>query len=415
MLRKIKLEARNWISVEHGPAATINLANVRGKVMLLCRYKGEDGKLLRKYYSLDDLKKANAFAADKNKNYKEHGAAFGSLTKDEARAIDTWRAYKKARMKAGRDFKDPAALMHEAIVVDNGRVITPLLPDIAKEYIAHLSKREKSLRHYITTRHHLAKFSELFADREIGEISTDELELAIYGLTHYRTGKPLSPVSMQSHRLSLSGLFTYAVRRGVVEKNVAALVEPPAIKRSTPGIISPETAKMILEEIRERFPDYLSVFTLAVFCGLRRAELTRLMYQDIDHARGEVRISKHIAKTGQARYCAIPECAAEWLALAPKERGEYVIPGESEYRRDRLYQKVIARTKKRLGVRLPTNAFRHSAASYLCAYHENLPKVAMMMGHSVHILNQNYRNAVSHEAGVAYYSLFPEKEKPAPA
>lgn len=409
--KKLKLQTKCYITVEDGPASTINLAKVRGKDYLICRYKDDKGKLLRKYYPLADIKKANAFVAEKNSHYKAHGELFGSISRDEARAIEAWRSYKKDRMSDGREYKDPATLMHEAITADNGKAITPLLPDIITEYLEHLRKQGKSVKHFVTTRQHLRRFAELFDSREIGELTTDDIEHAIYSLRHYRTGEPVSPVTMQSHRLSMHGLYSYAIRRGIVEKNAAALVETPDIRRKhAPGIITPDVARMILTDISATSPTYLIAVVLAVFLGIRRAELTRLRYQDIDIQRREVNVSKYIAKTGKARYVSIPECAIAWIGLHkfPEDMTAYIIPGTSEDNKDRRYQKAISKTKRHLQITLPPNAFRHSAASYLCAYYEDLPKVALLLGHSVHILNQNYRNAVPHDAGVAYYNIFPQ-------
>lgn len=411
MIKKIKLKAKCWLKVESGEGATVRITMLRGKECLVVRYKTDHGRIKRKYYPLAELKDANAFARIKNAEYKRHGAIFGAITPDEARAIETWRAYRKNRINAGREYKEPAALMHEAVELDNKREITPPVEAVIDQYLHHMMRQEKSLRHYETTRRNLNMFKGIYKGREIGSLTTAEMENTLLCASNVRTGAPLSPVTLQSRRLALCGLFSFALRRGLIEKNAAVLIETPDIKRmNAPGIITVETARTILQDIADNAPQYLKVFALALFLGVRKAELTRLYHKDVDLTRNEVTITKQVAKTGKARYIPIPECAQAWLNLVPEPESpdELLIPGDNEEKREKRYQKATTTMKKRTGIELPRNAFRHSAASYLCALMEDLPKCALYLGHSVNILNQNYRNAVPHDAGVAYYNIFPQ-------
>lgn len=71
-----------------------------------------------------------------------------------------------------------------------------------------------------------------------------------------------------------------ALRWGLVNRNVADLVDPPSVKHPTPKTYTSDQVKQLLTSSRDNrmYP----ILALAVSCGLREGEVLGVYYEDID-------------------------------------------------------------------------------------------------------------------------------------
>lgn len=183
----------------------------------------------------------------------------------------------------------------------------------------------------------------------------------------------------------LSALFAFCVRRGYILANPCDRVESVICDRKPPAIVTPGQSRELLAAAPVVMRPYL---ILGMFAGIRPEELTRLDWSHINLETATVNIDFPKVR-GQRRIVPLDALAVEFLRRHPLQRGA-VTPSNSTVDRWRK------RARRQLGfARWPQDLFRHTAASYLLAKHEDAAKVAMRLGNSVKILMSHYIVPVS--------------------
>jgi integrase len=88
--------------------------------------------------------------------------------------------------------------------------------------------------------------------------------------------------------VTLRGALSVAVRDGQIQRNVAALVDPPRVPKTEPKVFSPEQARAFLNATKSSRLE--AAFTTAVAIGLRQGEILGLRWSDIDFETGELTV-----------------------------------------------------------------------------------------------------------------------------
>src|SRR5260370_9056484 len=114
------------------------------------------------------------------------------------------------------------------------------------------------------------------------------------------TGKPsfchadLSHQSLRYLRGTLRTALNQAVRRGLVSRNAAALVDGPRVQRFEIAPFTPVEALRFLSAVRGHRLEALYTVSLAI--GLRQGEALGLRWQDVDLELGYLRVSKQLQR-----------------------------------------------------------------------------------------------------------------------
>jgi integrase len=104
----------------------------------------------------------------------------------------------------------------------------------------------------------------------------------------------LAAKSVVNVRTTLRAALHQAERDGLVQRNVAALTDPPKYVRTEVQPLTPEDAARFLDAIRgDRLE---ALYTVALSLGLRRGEVLGLRWQDVDLDRRRLQVRVQIQR-----------------------------------------------------------------------------------------------------------------------
>ena len=220
-------------------------------------------------------------------------------------------------------------------------------------------------------------------------------------------GVPLSVASVRRIHATLTSALNTAVRRGLVERNPAATVELPPVRRPRVATWSAADLGRFLASVEDDplHPLYL----LLGLVGLRRGEAVALRWSDVDLNQGLLRMEQSAIKVGRRAVIGPPKSASgaravalddetcrrlQWHAARQRldilrETGAIVVPELvfTTARGEPLDPTYVSRRFDRLVARhgLPRirlHDLRHTSASIGLASGESLLEVSRRLGHS---------------------------------
>lgn len=200
-------------------------------------------------------------------------------------------------------------------------------------------------------------------------------------LRYIKDERNLSASTRQQVRCGLKFFYEVTVRR----PRVALSVPVARLPQKLPEILSREEVGRILtatRTVRERL-----MLMLAYGGGLRLSEILHLRWNDLDRARGLIRVEQ--GKGKKDRYTVLPRSAAELLEryrrLYPS-RGMRLFPSrrapEAELDPSSV-QKIYQAAKRAAGIEKAggIHALRHCFATHMLEAGCDLPTLQRMLGH----------------------------------
>src|SRR5215471_3315718 len=284
------------------------------------------------------------------------------------------------------------------------------LRDAAKFYVAHLkaitgsrkvseviadliSARTAdgmSARYLGDLRVRLGRFAQCFGEEMIAGISAFRIDEWLRGLG-------VGAVTRNTFRRRLAVLFNFAKRRGYVTENPVAEVERAKERETEIAILSVGELARLLECASS---DMLPFWTIGAFAGLRRAEIERLTWSEVDFDAGMIEIKASKSKTASRRLVTIQPNLREWLSPYRTRTGR-VCPVN-------LQRKINDdRERAKLRSEWPQNALRHSFGSYHLAQFNDAAKLAIEMGNSPATIFRHYRQLVKPKQAERYWKIAP--------
>ena len=126
----------------------------------------------------------------------------------------------------------------------------------------------------------LGRFAHSFGEEMIAGISASRIDEWLRGLG-------VAPVTRNTYRRRLGTLFSFAKRRGYVSENPVADVERAKERETEIAILSVSEMARLLECASS---EMLPFWTIGAFAGLRRAEIERLIWSEIDFEAGVIEV-----------------------------------------------------------------------------------------------------------------------------
>jgi integrase len=256
-------------------------------------------------------------------------------------------------------------------------------------------RERRSERYQDDLRVRLARFSTDHGERVLGEINKDLLDRWLHGLG-------LSAVSTGNFRRVLGVAFSHAVAHGWLSENPVARAMKPKVIQGEIGILTPEQLQKLLEKAHE---DILPALAIGAFAGLRRAEIERMEWKDVDLVEGFVQVRASNAKSARRRLVRVRPALAAWLQPYAGRVGRIWPEGE----RGRL---LFDEAKEKAGFTTkhpwPSNALRHSFATYVLASTSDAATLSLEMGHTdQRLIFAHYRELVKPKAAAAWWAVLP--------
>lgn len=220
-----------------------------------------------------------------------------------------------------------------------------------------------------------------------------------------------SPRTFNNDRNVLVTLFNFAKKKKYLPSNgesAAELVPKRKDVAEEIRILTPEEYELLLMHTPPAFLPYVLLGGLA---GLRTAEISRLDWSEVNFKEGHILITAAKAKTASRRIVPICSNLKKMLLPLSRKRGP-VMPYANEQSMMNSWSKLKSRMvspKKAPIVEVPTNALRHSYASYRLATTEDAAKVSMEMGNSPRKLFEHYRQLVTKKQAQQWFSVLPAR------
>src|SRR5206468_11061360 len=227
-------------------------------------------------------------------NYREAGKRKRSFFETEAQA-KSFAAFKNAELaKNGiehAEFPTSIRVMAQN-VVEQLKPFNRTIADAVRHYVAYLKANERSCtatqlvgelrkakeadgvseRHLRDIRSRLSVFAEKFDGQMVATITSKDIDNWLRSLD-------ASPVTRNHYRQLVVLAFNFAVRSGYATANTAVGAAKAKVVGEPPGILSVSEAAPLLEAAT---PDVLPYIAIGLFAGLRRAELERLDWNEIE-------------------------------------------------------------------------------------------------------------------------------------
>lgn len=326
-----------------------------------------------------------------------HRTGEGPQTLREERALDTKERAEKAKKKE--------RLRRESLTISEffeGRYL-PWAKEHKKTWIDDFHHYQKHLK-------------PRFGGRTFDAVSPFDVEKMKLELKKgiSKQGKPYSTATIKHQLVLLKRLYNLAKRWGVYEgPNPMDRVEVPKLDNQKTEFLTNEELSRLLD-ILENWPrkDTVAFIKFALFTGLRRGELFKLTWQDVDFERGMVTLRE--PKGGKTQTLPVsPPALAVLKSL--EMTSTYVFPGKNGQQRTD-FKGPWRRIRKAAG--LPENfrfhGLRHNFASTLVSAGYDLLVVKELLTHKDVKTTQRYAHlspGVLQQAALNSGELFKPKIK----
>jgi integrase len=256
-----------------------------------------------------------------------------------------------------------------------------------------------SKRYTSDLRGRLKKFADDFDGKPIAEFTTADIDQWLRGLTDSETGKPVAAITRNNFRQVLNVAFNFALDRGYCASNPVGKTAKAKVIETPAGILTVEQISRLLEKAHNKLVPYVAI---GAFAGLRRAELERLDWKEIDLQSRLIEVTASKAKSARRRFVKIKPNLLQWLKPHIQPSGLVAPAG---------YRKLLDKARRAAGIEpWPNNALRHSFASYYLAHfrRSGVAELALEMGHTnANLVFQHYRELVKPKEAKCYWNILP--------
>jgi integrase len=247
-------------------------------------------------------------------------------------------------------------------------------------------------RHLGDLKSRLGNFAEHFGDDTI--VST----IQPYQIDEWLRSLPIGPQTRNHYRAAALNAMNFAVRQKYIAENPVKGAKKLKADPTDTRVLSVSQAEALLRNCGDEIRGYAAI---GLFAGLRREEIMKLDWSNVDLGSGQIYISGRIAKTRSNRHVPIHENLKAWLEPLKKDSGPVAPQSRFEGLWDRARQAAGVLTD------WPPNACRHSYGSYRYALTKNETLVSAELGHDPRTFFQHYRKSMAPSEAEKYFRILP--------
>lgn len=262
-------------------------------------------------------------------------------------------------------------------------------------------------------------------------------------ITDFLRGLGLHAGTANTFRRDIATFFQWATDASLCRSNPAIKAIRFKAAPATPATITARELARMLESADEAIVPYL---VLAAFCGLRKAEIARIDWRDINLSEGVVNVDATAAKTNARRAVTMPAAAVQWLMPLAKKAGPVYAVGHATraawclarmaagfgpFKSSLMIVRQVTAaltTAQRKALRpWPNNALRHSCISSRLALSAAdcaaafgiandaaltitaIESVAFQSGNSPQVIRSNYLRLIAPSEARAWFAVTPPK------
>ena len=268
-----------------------------------------------------------------------------------------------------------------------------LLPSVTIETVVQeflLVKSQDGLKPdtYATIKNHLGKLTGRYGSSYIKNLTTDDLNTFLRGIKSMRY--------RHNHRTTIKSLFKWALSKNYVRYmpqyggTVADGTQAVSSKhfQKTPDIYTPEELKRLFDQAHWSMVPWLIA---ANYSGIRKAEIARLTWEDVDWDEGAFVLKTEITKTSNRRVAYFPPGVKEGLKKIAEEckrrKIDKIVYGN--------INKRTAKLREDAGVEWRQNGHRKAYISYAMALTRNADEIAEQCGNSASEIQRTYKGLTS--------------------
>lgn len=336
----------------------------------------EGGERRRRFF--DSFKAAQLFARKKSDVLDMVPRGEKPVEPDEFRAVIEARVHEVPLMEAVMHWRRTAG-------ASAGR----LMADLIAARLKASDEDELSVRHRNNVTRILTVACEMMGGMPAASVTAEDCQEFIELWKGH--------ASQKQGRAVLGSVFSHAMGRGWLQFNPASTLKMKRPKLSAETeVFAVEDAAQWLCCVAAHAPACLAGWAIAMFAGLRRAEVERLEWSEVRLERGHILVTKGKSKTRTRRLVDIMPNLALILEPLVQESGKVFphSPKRSEAWAFAAYGRLPAK-----------NVARHSFVSYHLALFSDLSGTEMQAGHGRDILFQHYRELVTKGDAEAYFSI----------
>ena len=284
--------------------------------------------------------------------------------------------------------------------------------------------------HLADIRQRLGHFSEWAKNILVSDITKQDVskwleQQVVVKSGHPRLGQKLTSVSKRKVRNLLAGAYNWAIDEGYAKTNPAATKRRRRDKKKhRTGLGTSTVSHLTMDEVlwpeeyeallRSASPALLPALILQGFCGIRRGEALRCLWEQIDWTAKRIHIPSGVSKTSNYRYVEIRPAVIAWLNKYKRSGSPEALVAPKTYREDldiaraAAHASLVAAGAKHTLERWPVNCLRHGFASYYLASElGSIQKLADEMGTSEALIRDTYRQVTTPELGAAFWAIRP--------
>lgn len=361
-----------------------------GKTQYRVRYPA-DGKIRRKFF--DSRDRAEGFANQRRRIHDAAGLDAANIPSGELREIVDLRARLAEYGATIREAAEEYLRRAEAAAARTGVSIG----DAIDRFSAERERGRARARTVQSLRTTLQAFAAGRSAASLSNFTPEDAEDFIFDETN-------TPRTQINRRLRLLAFFKWAAKRGIAD-NIVAGIDPPRTDAAEPVILSNEQTRRLLHaaaaHARPNGPagEFVPYHALALFAGIRPAEMSRLTWEAINLRSETISITGRAAKLRARRTIPIPANAMQWLEPHAAARTPILPPGP---------QKNLQAIREAAGiVPWPQDAARHTCISAWMSLHGET-KAAAWAGNSPAVCHAHYKGMMDERTARAFFEIHPD-------